>query len=194
MLIGKSNLILMLETRLIVNSAQKLEQEKKEVVSRPPVKPSGISQLRKASEQVSADSSGNDAMNLDEFIFSENMSTPAGMSASPEMDKKDLTAQKSSVPMAISIKNQKRESLPQFVPQSVPTNQHSTTRSGDEFGYIQRHVRKTSIDERQVCYVCVHCINRNLIISIEQETTGKLLAPSPRHNIANSLWESGHEC
>jgi hypothetical protein len=109
--------------------------------------PSGIAQLRKTSdqniEQVSAD-----AMNLDEFIFSDNISTPAGFSPSPELEKKDHPRTSNSVASAIPIKMRK-ETVAAFVPQSVPVNQHGI-RGNDEFDYVQRHVRKTSIDERRV--------------------------------------------
>jgi len=89
-------------------------------------------------------------MNLDEFIFSDNVSTPAGMSPSPELKKEKDVAPKASnaVASAIPIKMRK-ESTPISIPQSVPAQQHGI-RNHDEFGYVQRHFRKTSIDERRV--------------------------------------------
>jgi hypothetical protein len=39
---------------------------------------------------------------------------------------------------------------PPFVPQSVPVAAHQPNHSGNEFHYVQRHLRKTSIDERRV--------------------------------------------
>jgi GATA-binding protein, other eukaryote len=89
-------------------------------------------------------------MNLDEFIFSDNISTPAGMSTPPELKKEKETIPKASnaVASAIPVKMRK-ESAPISIPQSVPAQQHSV-RSYDEFAYVQRHVRKTSIDERRV--------------------------------------------
>jgi GATA-binding protein len=121
--------------------------------------PSGIALLRKSSDQSNDNP---DAMNLDEFIFADNISTPAGMSPSPELKEKEkererkkeseneMKASKSSnaVASAIPIKTRK-ESTPNFVPQSVPVPQHSL-RNQDEFGYVQRHIRKPSIDERRV--------------------------------------------
>jgi GATA-binding protein, other eukaryote len=89
-------------------------------------------------------------MNLEEFIFSDNISTPAGMSPSPELKKDKDVAPKASnaVASAIPIKMRK-ESAPISIPQSVPAQQQSV-RNHDEFSYIQRHIRKTSIDERRV--------------------------------------------
>lgn len=109
--------------------------------------PSGIAQLRKSSD-IHNDHS--DPMNLDEFIFSDNVSTPAGMSPSPELKKEKDVAPKASnaVASAIPIKMRK-ESTPISIPQSVPAQQHGI-RNHDEFGYVQRHFRKTSIDERRV--------------------------------------------
>lgn len=109
--------------------------------------PSGIAQLRKSSDQ-SSEQVASDAMNLDEFIFSDNISTPAGISPSPDLEKREQPRSSNSIASAIPIKMRK-ESAPTFIPQSVPANQHGI-RGNDEFDYVQRHVRKTSIDERRV--------------------------------------------
>lgn len=116
----------------------------------PPTAPSGIAQLRKTSDQnTSAENS--DAMNIDDFIFSDNISTPAGfrMSPSPEIMKKD-NSEKTSNTVASAIPIKMRKESAQFaVPQSVPVPHHNP-RNIEEFNYVQRHVRKTSIDERRV--------------------------------------------
>jgi GATA-binding protein len=92
-------------------------------------------------------------MNLDDYIFSDNISTPAGLDASPSPDltKKELERSSNAVASAIPIKMRKESS--QFaIPQSVPVSRHNP-KLNDEFNYVQRHVRKTSIDERRVsCY------------------------------------------
>jgi GATA-binding protein len=121
--------------------------------------PSGIAQLRKSSDQTVTNATGDnsDAMNLDDFIFSDNISTPAGlgMSPSPELCKKDVEKTSNAVASAIPIKMRKESS--QFtVPQSVPVPHHNP-RSNEEFNYVQRHVRKTSIDERRVSYYFSGC-------------------------------------
>ncbi|ORY67385.1 uncharacterized protein BCR38DRAFT_156674 [Pseudomassariella vexata] len=105
---------------------------------------SGIAQLRKTSDQNCAHS---DPMNLDDFIFSENVSTPAGLPAtpsSPETTKHgdDMANNTAAIP----IKSRKVNTQP-FAPQSVPVPPHQ--RNQDEFGYVPRHTRKTSIDERR---------------------------------------------
>lgn len=132
--------------------------------------PSGIAQLRKNSDlekekekerererEKEKDKNSIDSMNFDDFIFAENISTPAGLtlSPSPEMGKKDVEKTEkpsSAVASAIPIK-MRRESGHQFaIPQSVPVSHHNP-RNNDEFNYVQRHVRKTSIDERRVSLI-----------------------------------------
>ena len=96
--------------------------------------PSGIAQLRN-SIALAEDSPDN--MSLDDFVFS-NMASPSDMSPPDSRDNVQSNA------AAIPIKMRK-EAVPAFAPQSVPVQQHQ-----DEFSYVQRHVRKTSIDERRV--------------------------------------------
>lgn len=115
--------------------------------------PSGIAQLRKSSSQtVTGPSMDNlDPMNLDDYIFSDNISTPDGLGQSPsqEVNKKDFEKPSSSVASAIPIKMRKESTVQFAIPQSVPVPHHHP-RGNDEFNYVQRHVRKTSIDERRV--------------------------------------------
>jgi len=113
--------------------------------------PSGIAQLRKVSEAAPTATENQDTMNIDDYIFPENISTPAGlgMSPSPELSKKEM-AEKSSHAVATAIPIKTRKESSQFaIPQSVPVA-HQNLRNYEEFNYVQRHVRKTSIDERRV--------------------------------------------
>ncbi|CAG8978675.1 hypothetical protein HYALB_00004657 [Hymenoscyphus albidus] len=112
--------------------------------------PSGIAQLRKSSDhRPTANADNSDAMNIDDFIFSDNISTPAGldMSPSPEFTKKEADNATYTVASAIPIKMRK-EPVQFAIPQSVPALHHNP-RNAEEFNYVQRHVRKTSIDERR---------------------------------------------
>lgn len=118
--------------------------------------PSGIAQLRQSTTEQHTPSDHPDAMNIDDYIFSENISTPMGLglSPSPELNKKDVSSaasgEKSSNAVASAITIKMRKESAQFaVPQSVPTAPHNP-RNSDEFNYVQRHIRKTSIDERRV--------------------------------------------
>jgi GATA-binding protein len=107
--------------------------------------PSGVAQLRKSSDQVPT----NAAMNLKDFIFSYNISTSAelGMSPSPELSEKEAGKSANAVASAIAIDMAKESSARFAVPQSVPVPHHNP----------QRHIRKTSIDERRVSYYFFGC-------------------------------------
>lgn len=115
--------------------------------------PSGIAQLRKSSDQTPTNAQQPehpDAMNIDDLIFADIISTPAGIgvSPSPELNKKELEKSSNAVASAIPIKLRKESSSQFAVPQSVPVPHHNP-RNNEEFNYVQRHVRKTSIDERR---------------------------------------------
>ncbi|OTB04639.1 hypothetical protein M426DRAFT_58139 [Hypoxylon sp. CI-4A] len=107
--------------------------------------PSGIAQLRKTSDQNLLHL---DPMNLDDFIFPENVATPAGLAATPSPDANNREGEKSAHTTAAAIPIKSRKTASQhFVPQSVPVPAHQ--RNQDEFAYVTRHHRKTSIDDRQ---------------------------------------------
>lgn len=107
--------------------------------------PSGIAQLRKTSDHNYLHT---DPMNLDDFIFPENVATPAGLAATPSPDTSKQEGEKPAHTTAAAIPIKSRRSASQnFVPQSVPVPPHQ--RNQDEFAYVTRHHRKTSIDERR---------------------------------------------
>ncbi|RDA94023.1 hypothetical protein CP533_5041 [Ophiocordyceps camponoti-saundersi (nom. inval.)] len=103
--------------------------------------PSGIAQLRKTSEFAAVAVA--DPMNLDDVVISDRpeSSSPGLMSPPPRPPKAAADAPSA----AINIKL-RRDSVGQFVPQSVP---HYQRPDNDEFDYVTRHHRKTSIDERR---------------------------------------------
>ncbi|KAH8662175.1 hypothetical protein BX600DRAFT_465764 [Xylariales sp. PMI_506] len=112
--------------------------------------PSGIAQqLRKTSDQNFAPQSS-DPMNLDDFIFPDSVATPAGIPmtpSSPELAKTEDKAVAQPSAGAIPIKSRNKPAQQHFVPQSVPVPAHHGNQ--DEFAYVTRHPRKTSIDERR---------------------------------------------
>ncbi|KAI4712188.1 hypothetical protein J4E89_002453 [Alternaria sp. Ai002NY15] len=120
--------------------------------ARPPPRsaPSGIAQqLRKSQDQQAQvqQNSPHDAMNLDDFIFPSSVGSPAGLS--PELSNEDAAPFNATAP-AIPIRkphlaNDHNLSLARASAPSVPPTIHRE----DEFGYVPRHVRKTSIDERR---------------------------------------------
>lgn len=94
-------------------------------------------------------------MNIDEFIFPEQAGSPSAF-ASPQMPSMASTAtggQPSSIPIQQQPRSEGLGSA--FVPQSVPDAPHHQHRGNSEFNYVQRRVRKTSIDERQVRFPLV---------------------------------------
>ncbi|KAI3327210.1 hypothetical protein HD806DRAFT_386407 [Xylariaceae sp. AK1471] len=106
--------------------------------------PSGIAQLRKATDQ---NVSQPEPMNLDDFIFPDHVAPPAGFTPSLETVKQETGKSTTrTTPAAIPIKSRKASGQ-HFVPQSVPVPPHQRTQ--DEFSYVTRHHRKTSIDERR---------------------------------------------
>ncbi|KAH7146001.1 hypothetical protein EDB81DRAFT_651068 [Dactylonectria macrodidyma] len=104
--------------------------------------PSGIAQLRKSSENNLAQS---DAMNLDDFIFSGSTATPITFPSPQAPGRPD---DKSAHSMAIPIES-RSELSHHFVPQSVPVPAHHDHAQNNEFDYVSRHLRKTSIDDRR---------------------------------------------
>ena len=84
-------------------------------------------------------------MNLDDFIH-DNVGTPAGMALTPTPETMRQADERSAhtSASAIPIKSRKEPSQ-HLIPQSVPVAAHQ--RAQNEFGYLPRHPRKTSIDE-----------------------------------------------
>ncbi|KAI5195277.1 hypothetical protein E4T39_08309 [Aureobasidium subglaciale] len=128
--------------------------------------PSGIAQLRQSAEAQSLEHShphsleqshfsvpASDHMNLDDFILPSSIASPISQS-SPSASLDPSLNESKATPTGIPIRRHQQlqeEAQDDFVarasaPSVAPTAVHKTT---DEFGYIQRHVRKTSIDERR---------------------------------------------
>ncbi|KAI1120794.1 hypothetical protein F5Y10DRAFT_116755 [Nemania abortiva] len=106
--------------------------------------PSGIAQLRKATDQ---NASQPEPMNLDDFIYPDHVAPPAGFASSLTSGKQENEKSATRATAgAIPIKSRKASGQ-HFVPQSVPVPPHQRTQ--DEFGYVARHHRKTSVDERR---------------------------------------------
>lgn len=116
--------------------------------------PSGIAQLRQFDKMAISTSSPepnstpvptSDPMNIDDFIIP--IESPAERPMSPPTDNRMAS---STNPVAIPVKPRKEQSLDAAT--TVPASFHhplQDQRRNKEFGYVQRRVRKTSIDERQ---------------------------------------------
>lgn len=89
-------------------------------------------------------------MSIDDFFHEDAALTPAGIGmeiedsqATRQPERMDATATATS---SIPIKRHKQQQPQRLVPQSVPYAAQFS-RKPDEFGYLARHVRKTSIDD-----------------------------------------------
>lgn len=89
-------------------------------------------------------------MNLDDYIFPSSVGSPAGISPSSPEDSTLTSA--NAVATAIPIKMKKRSHVQEpaiLPPASAPIPPQHRHRN-NEFDYVQRRVRKTSIDESRV--------------------------------------------
>jgi GATA-binding protein len=122
--------------------------------ARPPPRsaPSGIAQqLRKSSEQqaqVHQPHAHHDTMNLDDFIFPSSVGSPAGLSPEPSSDTPG-PFHATAPAIAIRKPNSANDHDMSFAHASAPSVPPLVNRE-NEFAYVPRHVRKTSIDERRV--------------------------------------------
>ncbi|KAL8657236.1 MAG: hypothetical protein Q9226_002112 [Calogaya cf. arnoldii] len=104
--------------------------------------PSDIAKLRRSHDAT--DNAISDSMNLDDFIVPNSIASPA-MVPSPSPPRGQTVAASNTVASAIPIKIRKdseQATHPNFLP-SAPTHDRSRLR---EFDYVQRRIRKTSID------------------------------------------------
>ena len=103
--------------------------------------PSGIAKLRESADPSTTPDP--DAMNIDDFIFPTSIASPAGMSPSSTPPSSSVNA--SAIPIKAK-KDVQHQLHPEFPP-SAPNQDRLRDR---EFDYVQRRVRKTSIDETKV--------------------------------------------
>ena len=114
----------------------------------PSQSPSGIAQLRQSAASFNPSTSQSDAMNLDDFLVPSSVTSPfEEASPSPQSNTTSVTTLPPST-AAIPIKT-KKTSEPYHPLASAPGLPQHRGNTG-EFEYVQRHVRKTSIDDRRV--------------------------------------------
>lgn len=95
-------------------------------------------------------------MSIDDFVLPASLASPIGISPSPPIAHAATSSSKSSV--AIPIKGRKDphpDPNPAFPPSAPPQE----TLHNHEFDYVQRRLRKTSIDETRVCTNTLICSN-----------------------------------
>lgn len=141
-------------------ASQKKDNDDKNNNSTNNTSPSGISQLRKSVDQsATSTASAADSMNLDDFIIPSSIGSPAGIPTSPPAEPASTSASGNAVTSAIPIKGRKDQQAPShgnIAPASFPHPSQDQRKNG-EFGYVQRRVRKTSVDERKVAAATLYC-------------------------------------
>lgn len=117
-----------------------------------PSGPSALSQQLRNSVDQPRDTSV-DAMNLDEFIVPSSVASPDAIVTPAPIESMDSRriAQRSGAPIPKPSKHQKNPVM-DTPAASMPRNMASRSRNG-EFDYVQRRLRKTSIDERMVRHI-----------------------------------------
>lgn len=92
-------------------------------------------------------------MNLDEFIVPSSVASPAALVTPAPVEGVDSRriVQRAAAPIPKASKHQKTPVM-DTPAASMPRNMASRSRNG-EFDYVQRRLRKTSIDERMVCCI-----------------------------------------
>lgn len=91
-------------------------------------------------------------MNVDSFVApSSSISSPTGFSPLMSEDPSSQHAVASAIPIRNAKEEQEDSPMGIVMPASFPHHPHVGTQTS-EFGYVQRRVRKTSVDERIVCF------------------------------------------
>ena len=123
--------------------------------------PSGIAQqLRRSVDQQAHAPPASDpnAMNIDDFIQPSSVGSPAGLAPSPSNDTPSVSATAPAIPIRKAANQHHHDhhdqdlalALAHASAPPVPPELHRGREN--EFGYVQRRVRKTSIDERRVSF------------------------------------------
>jgi GATA-binding protein len=86
-------------------------------------------------------------MNLDEFLVPNLIASPAALSPSPSGEKMMNSSTAIPIRKQILTPDSSSSHLSRTAPIAAPIRRET------EFGYVQRHVRKTSIDERRVSHI-----------------------------------------
>ncbi|KAI9725758.1 MAG: hypothetical protein M1828_002641 [Chrysothrix sp. TS-e1954] len=110
----------------------------------PTSQPSGISQLRRSFDQHSTQDG--EVWNLDDFIIPTSVASPAGLSRTSSGED-TLTAKAPAIPIRKHKPVPEQDLDPSIA--SAPSKPPFKDPSHTEFDYVQRLVRKTSVDERR---------------------------------------------
>ncbi len=112
--------------------------------------PSGIAQQLRRSVDQSADNEQplSDPMNLDDFIVPSSVASPAGLTAPSPSENQVQIKQFQTPSIPIATRNKMHVQIPKDLPPSSAPQSSIPFHRTSEFDYVQKRVRKTSIDER----------------------------------------------
>jgi GATA-binding protein, other eukaryote len=97
-------------------------------------------------------------MILDDFLHPSSIASPVGLSPSPSEEK--MLHSSTAIPIRKVFNLDHPDLLSRTAPLSAPI------RGDVEFGYVQRHVRKTSIDERRVRPLLWQCAPWQCVLTL----------------------------
>ena len=150
---GFSSCVLSSKFALHVANRSCVHSQLEEKRSAPTSAPSGIAQLRKSIDHTNEHHP--DPMNLDDFLVPNSIASPAGITPLPD---ERASAAEHARASALPIQARKQPIYQPTEPPpaaSVPPPSIISNRNG-EFDYVQRRLRKTSIDEGRVSHVPCH--------------------------------------
>ncbi|KAL2001039.1 hypothetical protein VTN02DRAFT_2315 [Thermoascus thermophilus] len=132
------------------NQRERLSSQKKDSNSSNHTSAGGISQLRKSADQSATPTApAADPMNLDDFLIPSSFGSPAGIPTSPAEQQASTSGNTAASTIPIKIrKGPQAASQGNIAPSSFP-HPPPDQRRNNEFGYVQRRVRKTSVDDRK---------------------------------------------
>lgn len=112
--------------------------------------PSGIAQqLRRSVDHAAENEHSSDPMNLDDFIVPSSVASPAGITSPAPSESTAHSMSLPAPPIPIAARTKPQVNIPKNLPPSSLPQSTIATHRTSEFDYVQKRVRKTSIDERR---------------------------------------------
>lgn len=139
--------------------------------------PSGIALLRVQSQDGNARPPA--SLHFDDLIAPNSASSPAGISRSSSFD--PIKAPHAQTPVIAVRKPEDPQDDPLHPSRaSAPSVPPVKGQDQSEFGYVQRRLRKTSVDERMVCHLIITARSTSSNQCTGSQTSGRTLASSTR--------------
>jgi hypothetical protein len=139
----------------------------------------GGSGVRLKKSVTHANVAASDPMNLDEFILSSSVGSPAGISTSDSRDNAggSTNAVVSAIP--IKMREEWHASIPTDIPAASVLHPLHNHKRQNELDCVQKHVRKTSADKRRVCIKTILNVQSTLTIRTAPENACRIFSSNP---------------